>query len=99
VGREIGVNVRDEKGKAEEVKPGKGKGKEKVGGGLEVEEDNTVWLHCSVGEPMDDEEIEGEKEKIQVSRFVGRAEERSAELILCTPFRPPKLLLYKVSTD
>jgi hypothetical protein len=66
VGREIGVNVRDEKGKAEE---GKGKVKEKVGGGLEVEEYNTAWLHCSVGEPMDDEEIEGEKEKIQVSRF------------------------------
>lgn len=75
------MNVRDEKGK-EEVK-GKGKGKERVGGGLEGtegEEDNTVWLHCSVGEPMDDEEIEGEKEKIQVSRSLGRRGGRETDL-------------------
>ncbi|ORY59426.1 DUF2407 C-terminal domain-domain-containing protein [Leucosporidium creatinivorum] len=68
VGREIGVNVRDEK----EEKEGKGKGKEKVVNGLEdteAEEDKRVWLHCSVGEPMDDEEIEGEKEKIQTTQI------------------------------
>lgn len=93
MGREIGVNVRDEKGK-EEVK-GKGKGKEKVGGALEAEEDNTVWLHCSVGEPMDDEEIEGEKEKIQASRFARRIEKRSAELTHPRTFRPLKSLRYK----
>lgn len=64
VGREVGISVRDEKAELAE-KEGKGKGREGKGG---EEEDQTVWLHCSVGEPMDDEEIEGEKEKIQVRR-------------------------------
>ncbi|KAI5477785.1 hypothetical protein MNV49_005869 [Pseudohyphozyma bogoriensis] len=76
VGREIGVNVRggDEK-EAEDTKgkgkgKGKGKAKEKAWDGLkgtEAEEDNRVWLHCSVGEVMEDDEIEGER--VQTSQI------------------------------
>ena len=70
LGREIGVNVRDEKSEKKDSATDKGKGKVKWDGleGTEAEEDKRVWLHCSVGEPMDDEEIEGEKDKIQVRR-------------------------------
>lgn len=32
-----------------------------------VEEDKTIWLHCSVGEAMEDDEIEGER--IQVAQI------------------------------
>lgn len=75
VGREIGVSVR---GDAVPDDKGKGKGKEVdpweklVGAG--AEEDKTVWLHCSVGEAMEDDEIEGER--IQVSTAPGRSVSR-----------------------
>ncbi|KAM0753899.1 hypothetical protein T439DRAFT_378013 [Meredithblackwellia eburnea MCA 4105] len=56
------------KGPASASSKGKGKAKESdnwdkmmsTAGGVE-EDDKTVWLHCSVGEPMDDDEIEGER--------------------------------------
>ena len=82
VGREIGVSVRgsasnatatapDEKGKRRASLDIKGKGKEKDQWnkleGTEAEEDERVWLQCSVGEPMEEEELTGEQDKDQVS--------------------------------
>lgn len=45
---------------------GKGKEKEKDRGreNEEEEEDTRVWLHCSVGEPMEEEELS--EDKVQV---------------------------------
>ncbi|SCZ97409.1 BZ3500_MvSof-1268-A1-R1_Chr4-2g07195 [Microbotryum saponariae] len=40
---------------------GKGKEKDMTLAGTEAENDKQVWLHCSVGEPMDDEEIDSER--------------------------------------
>lgn len=75
VGRNIGVELssgnQSGAGVEKEVK-GKGKGREmnhySALAGTEAEDDQRVWLHCSVGEAMEDDEIEGER--IQVSRFV-----------------------------
>lgn len=72
VGREIGVSVRGEKEDAS-LKDVKGKGKDAEGknalAGTEAE-DNRVWLHCSVGDGMEDDEIEGER--VQVSCWGAR---------------------------
>ncbi|KDE06544.1 hypothetical protein MVLG_03193 [Microbotryum lychnidis-dioicae p1A1 Lamole] len=48
---------------AQQRRDSKGKGKEKdmTLAGTEAEDDKQVWLHCSVGEPMDDEEIDSER--------------------------------------
>lgn len=76
VGRELGVSVRNGSGeheRTEQQEDVKGKGKSRQNEwtdlkGTEAEEDKRVWLHCSVGEPMDDDEIAGEQDKVQVSR-------------------------------
>ncbi|KAK4058836.1 hypothetical protein OIO90_000282 [Microbotryomycetes sp. JL221] len=65
VGREIGVNVTGSNDKVngkrlEGDHKGKGKETQTVADG-----DERVWLQCSVGEPMDDEEIAGEQDKVQ----------------------------------
>lgn len=74
VRREIGA-ARGEKDGAGAVAAdandkGKGKGKESAPwdhlAGAVAEDDKTVWLHCSVGDVMEDDEIEGER--IQVRR-------------------------------
>ena len=59
VGREIGVSVREKP-----EKDVKGKGKQK-GKDVVVDEDERVWLHCSVGEAMEDDEIEGERVQVR----------------------------------
>ncbi len=61
----------------------KGKGKEKevegrvfVGDeGTTVAEDEVVWLHCSVGEPIEDNEVQGEKEQVSRLRAIHRLRE------------------------
>ncbi|GAA5894533.1 hypothetical protein JCM5296_005122 [Sporobolomyces johnsonii] len=66
VGRGIGKVVEVVAGEGDrdgEERGEKGKGKGKAGertGAVGSEEDARVWLHCSVGEAMDDEEVEGE---------------------------------------
>jgi hypothetical protein len=106
VGREIGVTVRGgggggddkmNKEKAEDQRDVKGKGKEKEKSlaGTEAEEDKRVWLHCSVGEPMEDEEIEGEK--VQVCSLVRFA--RGVQLTTLRLCRLLKSLRCKASTD
>lgn len=59
-----GVNLRGGE-KLQEEKNSKGKGKETVGWedlqGTEAEEESRIWLQCSVGEVMEDDEIEGER--------------------------------------
>lgn len=67
VGREIGVSVRSEKedGVPKDVE---GKGKEAEGKNILAgtdAEDNRVWLHCSVGDGMEDDEIEGERVQVR----------------------------------
>ena len=62
VGREIGVSVRD---KPEKDVKGKGKQRSKDS---TIDDDERVWLHCSVGEPMEDDEIEGERVQVR-SRY------------------------------
>ncbi|KAM0792312.1 hypothetical protein ACM66B_004998 [Microbotryomycetes sp. NB124-2] len=84
VGREIGVNMRApgstnataaaaEKGKGTDDSKGKGKEKEHRNSfqGTEAEEDERVWLQCSVGEPMDDEEMAtaAEQDKAQATQI------------------------------
>ncbi|KAK4053810.1 hypothetical protein OIV83_001466 [Microbotryomycetes sp. JL201] len=81
VGREIGVNVRapsaiatgNSTDKTKDADDAKGKGKERRTefDGTEVQEDERVWLQCSVGEPMDDEEMlaSGEQEKAQAAQI------------------------------
>ncbi|GAA5867832.1 hypothetical protein JCM1840_003459 [Sporobolomyces johnsonii] len=62
VGRGIGKVVEvvaGEGDREERGEKGKGKARERTGA-VESEEDARVWLHCSVGEAMDDEEVEGE---------------------------------------
>jgi hypothetical protein len=61
VGREMGVNV---VGRGEGEGEGKGKGK-----GKEGEEDDRVWLHCSIGDAMEDEEIEAERLQVSLTVF------------------------------
>ncbi|GAA5925813.1 hypothetical protein JCM1841_006323 [Sporobolomyces salmonicolor] len=64
VGRGIGKVVEVVAGEGErggEERGEKGKGKARDGrAAAETEEDARVWLHCSVGEAMDDDEVEGE---------------------------------------
>ncbi|KAL8278484.1 hypothetical protein RQP46_009174 [Phenoliferia psychrophenolica] len=70
VRREI-VAVRGEKDPGPDASAaassGKGKGKAKESDkwdqlvGAVMEDDKTVWLHCSVGDTMEDDEIEGER--------------------------------------
>ncbi|GAA5966808.1 hypothetical protein JCM21900_006096 [Sporobolomyces salmonicolor] len=64
VGRGIGKVVEVVAGEGErggEERREKGKGKAREGrAAAETEEDARVWLHCSVGEAMDDDEVEGE---------------------------------------
>ncbi|SCV69269.1 BQ2448_2289 [Microbotryum intermedium] len=59
----IDLKGRTKQDAAHQRKDSKGKGKEKdrTLAGTEAEDDKRVWLHCSVGEPMDDEEIDSER--------------------------------------
>lgn len=85
----VGVNVRNEE--ELDVKR-KGKGKERRSSGwrdLEdagVEEDERVWLHCSVGDVMEDDEIEGEK--IQV-----RSLHHPLSVLICLVINTPILTI------
>ena len=77
VRREIGVSVRGEKDNSADAVAlsGKGKGKAKESDKwdhLITEDDKTVWLHCSVGDVMEDDEIEGER--IQVRSLQSKAQ-------------------------
>lgn len=63
VTRDIGLNV----GSAPKDK-GKGKDVEKE----QHEEENKVWLHCSVGDVLDDDELESERiQAVQITPLQG----------------------------
>lgn len=54
---------------------GKGKGKE----GGEAKEEEQIWLHCSVGDAIDDEENAGEQPMVSSSSVINQLTKRESD--------------------
>ncbi|GAA5984628.1 hypothetical protein JCM11641_004545 [Rhodosporidiobolus odoratus] len=69
--RKAGEGEKDEMDSMEKGESSKGKGKEREGAADRVEEDDRIWLHCSVGDAEEEEPPTEEKsdEKVQTSQL------------------------------